>query len=107
MLLLTFKAFQEFNCVIISHDLRGNFGQSVSVISGYSVNSIYGGEEWGRRIAMCKTNGSSLGASPREPPCLWERVVHAFWRVVRWIRVQQYASSSAFFCILNLVTRIA
>ena len=107
MLLFTFKAFQEFHCVIISQDLRRNFRQSVSVISGYSVYSIYGGEEWGQRIAICKTNGSSLSTSPWEPPSLWERVVHAFWRVVRWIRVQQYASSSAFLCILNLITRNA
>ena len=87
MLLLTFKTFQEFDCIIISQDLCGNFRQDVSVISGYSVHSIYGGEEWGQRITICKTNGSSLGTSPWEPPCLWERVAHAFWRVVRWIRV--------------------
>ena len=49
---LTVKTFQKFDCVIISHDLRGNVRQYVSVISGYSVYSIYGGEEWGQWIAI-------------------------------------------------------
>ena len=49
---LTFKAFQEFHCVIISQHLCGNVRQNVSVISSYSVYSIYGREEWGQRITI-------------------------------------------------------
>ena len=99
---LTFKAFQEFHCVIISYHVRWNVRQGVSIIPSYSVYSIYGRQEWGQRITVCKANGSSLGTSPWHPPGLWERVVHTFWGVVRWIGVQQHASGSTVFCIMNL-----